>query len=125
VTRPRPFRDANGLSPAKLTLVKEYIQHHLHQNLQLNEIAAIAQLSPYHFLRLFKQSMGITPHQYILQCRLNQAKHLLQHSNLSIVEIAIRTGFCDQSHLTRHFKRYVGMTPKQLLGSRSDAQRSQ
>ena len=86
---------------------------------------AIAQLSPYHFLRLFKQSMGITPHQYILQCRLNQAKYLLQYSHLNIADIAIRTGCCDQSHLTRYFKHIMGVTPKQLLQSRSASKRSQ
>jgi AraC family transcriptional regulator len=119
VTRPKLSSYSNGLSQVTLTLVKEYINDHLHQDLKLDEIAAIAQLSPYHFLRLFKQRIGITPHQYILQCRLNQAKHLLQHSNLSVAEIAIRTGFCDQSHLTRYFKRTTGVTPKQLLRSRS------
>jgi AraC family transcriptional regulator len=125
VTRPKLSSYSNGLSQATLTLVKEYINNHLHQDLKLDELAAIAQLSPYHFLRLFKQSIGITPHQYILQCRLNHAKNLLQHSHLSIAEIAIRTGFCDQSHLTRHFKRIMGMTPKQLWRSRSISQRSQ
>lgn len=125
VTRPKLSSYSNGLSQVTLTLVKEYINEHLHQDLKLDEIAAIAQLSPYHFLRLFKQSMGITPHQYILQCRLSYAKNLLQHSNLSIAEIAVRTGFCDQSHLTRHFKRIMGVTPKQLLQSRSVAGKSQ
>jgi len=118
VTRPKLSSYSNGLSSVALTLVKEYINHHLHQDLKLDEIAAIAQLSPYHFLRLFKQSTGTTPHQYILQCRLSQAKHLLQHSDLSIAEIAVKTGFCDQSHLTRYFKRVIGVTPKQLLRSR-------
>jgi AraC family transcriptional regulator len=125
VTRPKLSSYSNGLSPVTLTLVKEYIQNHLHQDLKLIELAAIAQLSPYHFLRLFKQSMGATPHQYILQCRLNQAEYLLQHSDLSIVEIAIKTGFCDQSHLTRYLKRIMSVTPKQLLQMRSLSNRSQ
>ncbi len=125
VTRPKLTSDTNGLSQVMLTLVQEYINNHLHQDLKLDRIAAIAQLSPYHFLRLFKRSMGITPHQYILQCRLKQAKYLLQHSELSLVEIAIQTGFCDQSHLTRYFKRCMGVTPKQLLQLRAISGRSQ
>ncbi|MEH2272951.1 MAG: AraC family transcriptional regulator [Nostoc sp.] len=114
-TQPKLSSYANGLSQAILKQVTEYIHEHLHQDLKLTDLSAIAQLSPYHFLRLFKQQMGITPHQYILQRRIEKAKHLLKHSNLSIAEIAIRTGFCDQSHLTRCFKHIVGITPKQLL----------
>ncbi|MEP0874113.1 AraC family transcriptional regulator [Trichocoleus desertorum AS-A10] len=125
VTRPKLSSYSNGLSQVMLTLVKEYINNHLHQDLRLQEMAAIAQISPYHFLRLFKQSMGVTPHQYILQCRLNQAKYLLQHSELSIIEVATQTGFCDQSHLTRYFKRMIGITPKQLLQLRCISGRSQ
>lgn len=113
--QPRLFKDSDGLSQFALQQVKEYIQEHLHQNLKLSELSAIVQLSPYHFLRLFKQRMNITPHQYIVQCRIEQAKHLLHHSELSLAEIALRVGFCDQSHLTRSFKRIVGLTPKQLL----------
>jgi len=118
-TCPKLSSYSNGLSHKQLMLVKDYIKAHLHQDLKLNELAAIAQLSPYHFLRLFKQSLGITPYQYILQCRLNQAKYLLHHSELSIAEIAVRTGFADQSHLTRYCKRMLGMTPKQILQSRT------
>jgi AraC family transcriptional regulator len=105
----------NGLSRSKLQQVTEYINEHLDRDLKLIEIAAIAQMSPYHFLRLFKQSLGITPHQYILQRRIEEAKYLLQHSELSLAAIASKVGFCDQSHLTRYFKRIVGLTPKQLL----------
>lgn len=107
------YRD--GLSQSTLQQVTEYIHEHLHQDLKLVELCALAQLSPYHFLRLFKQRTGITPHQYILQRRIEKAKHLLKHSKLSIADIAALTGFCDQSHLTRCFKRIVGITPKQLL----------
>lgn len=119
ITQPKLSSYADGLSPSTLQRVTEYVHEHLNQNVTLIELAAIAQLSPYHFLRLFKQKTGVTPHQYILQQRIEKAKHLLQHSELSIAEIALRVGFCDQSHLTRCFKRIAGMTPKQLLQARS------
>ncbi|NJN58202.1 MAG: helix-turn-helix transcriptional regulator [Leptolyngbyaceae cyanobacterium SL_5_9] len=113
-TQPKLNRYSNGFSQSKLRQVKDYIREHLHQNLKLSEIAAIAQLSPYHFLRLFKQSTSHTPHQYILQCRVERAKFLLQHSELTIAEIAVRVGFSDQSHFTRYFKGRVGVTPRQF-----------
>lgn len=117
-TRPKlsdSTTQANGLSKSVLNLVIDYINSQLHQNLQLDQLAAIAQISPYHFLRLFKQSTGMTPHQYILQCRIERSKLLLKQGDLAIAEIAIQTGFCDQSHLTRHFKRSLGVTPRQFL----------
>ncbi len=119
-TQPHLSSYVNGLSQPKLTLVTDYINAHLHQELKLEDIAAIVQISPYHFLRLFKQRLGITPHQYILQCRIERAKYLLQHSKLNIADIAIQSGFCDQSHLNRYFKRIVGVTPKQLQAQLRD-----
>jgi AraC family transcriptional regulator len=118
VTCPKLSSYTDGLPQAKLALVIDYINTHLHEDLRLATIATVAQSSPYHFLRLFKQRMGVTPHQYILQCRIERAEQLLQHSQLSIAEIAIQTGFCDQSHLTRSFKRLMGITPKQRLEER-------
>ncbi|MEZ2318894.1 MAG: helix-turn-helix domain-containing protein [Microcoleus sp.] len=112
---PPIYNYADGLSTSKLKQVTEYIRENLDRDLKLVEIAEQAQISPYYFLRLFKQSTGTTPHQYILQCRIDRAKYLLHHSELSIAEIASEVGFCDQSHLTRYFKRLVGVTPKQLL----------
>jgi AraC family transcriptional regulator len=117
-TQPKLSTYADGLSQSRLQKVIEYIHEYLDQNLKLVDLSEIAQISPYHFLRLFKKSMGVTPHRYILQCRIDLAKSLLQHSELNIAEIAVRTGFCDQSHLTRAFKRLVGVTPKQLLQNR-------
>jgi AraC family transcriptional regulator len=112
-TLPRLSSYADGLSAAKLALVKDYIHSHLDRDLKLTELSAIVQISPYHFLRLFKKGLGITPHQYILQCRLDRAKYLLSSSNLDIAQIAMRTGFCDASHLNRYFKKSLGMTPNQ------------
>jgi AraC family transcriptional regulator len=110
---PRLSSYADGLSAAKLTLIKDYINTHLDLDLKLTELSSIVQISPYHFLRLFKKSVGMTPHQYILQQRIERAKYLLKSSNLDISEIAFRVGFCDTSHLTRCFKNSLGKTPSQ------------
>jgi AraC family transcriptional regulator len=112
-TLPRLSSYADGLSAAKLTLIKDYINTHLDLDLKLTELSSIVQISPYHFLRLFKKSLGITPHQYILQQRIDRAKYLLKSSNLDISEIAFRVGFCDSSHLTRCFKSILGKTSSQ------------
>jgi AraC family transcriptional regulator len=112
-TFPRLFSYSDGLSAAKLMLITDYINSHLDRDLKLAELSAIVQISPYHFLRLFKKSVGITPHQYILQQRIDRAKYLLRSSNLDIAEIALKVGFCDASHLTRCFKNSLDMTPSQ------------
>ncbi len=113
-TTPKLSSRSNGLSKTQLTRVTDYIQANLHQNLTLADLSTIAIISPYHFLRLFKQSTGLTPHQYILQSRIEQAQHLLLFSDRTISDIAIGLGFCDQSHLTRCFKRFLGKTPKEF-----------
>ncbi|WP_017297085.1 AraC family transcriptional regulator [Nodosilinea nodulosa] len=113
-TQPKLSSYGGGLSAAKLAQVKDYIEAHLPQPMTLVELAAIAQVSPAYFARLFKQSEGITPHQYILKQRVERAQSLLRHSPLGLADIAARVGFCDQSHLARCFKRFVGATPSQF-----------
>ena len=104
-----------GLPKSQLRQVIEYIYDHLDQGLTLAELAAVVQMSPNYFVSLFKQSIGVTPHQYVIYCRVEQAKKLLQQGELTIAEIANSLGFAHQSHLNYHFKRLVGVTPKVFL----------
>ncbi len=102
--------------------VLDYIHEHLDQELTLGEIAAQANFSPYHFSRLFKQSVGEPLHRYIIIQRIERAKQLLLAGQHSIAEVATEVGFSDQSHLYRHFKRMVGVTPNTLIVQRKNVQ---
>src|SRR6185436_19413981 len=93
----------------------EYLQAHLGEDISLREIAAEAGLSPYHFARLFKESTSLTPHQYLIRCRVERGKGLLQVADNSIGDVALQVGFCDQSHFSAHFKRVYGVTPREFV----------
>ncbi|MCC5653976.1 AraC family transcriptional regulator [Nostoc sp. XA013] len=103
---------SGGLSKSKLQRAIGYIQEHLDQDLSLDEIATEVNLSSYHFARLFKQSTGSAPHQYQIRCRVERAKELLQQGEMAIADVATHVGFYDQSHLSRYFKRILGVSPK-------------
>jgi AraC family transcriptional regulator len=104
------------LSRRKLHTVIEYIMENLEGNLTLEQMAAVAHLSPYHFARQFKATTGLPPYQYVIARRVERAQHLLRADDeLSIVEVALRVGFSDQSKFSFHFKRIVGVTPRQFL----------
>lgn len=106
-----------GLSQHKLRLVTDYINDHLERELSLKELAEVSQLSHYHFSHAFKQSTKLSPHQYVIQQRVERAKQLLQARKMSISEVALICGFTHQSHLHRHFKRLTGVTPKTFIDS--------
>ena len=98
----------------RLKRAVEYIQEHLEQDISIEAIAAELDMSSYHFARLFKQSTGLAPYQYLIKCRVERAKELLLQGEMAIAEIATQVGFYDQSHLNRHFKRIVGVSPKMI-----------
>lgn len=103
------------LSSARWREVTEYIHAHLSQPLTLPELASLAAMSPYHFTRAFKQALGVSPHQYIISARIEQARKLLLKGDLPLTQVATELGFYDQSHFTRTFKRLVGFTPQAFL----------
>lgn len=108
----RPERRAVKGEPGRVALVRSYMEAHLEDNVNLDELARLTNLSPFHLLRVFQHETGLPPHAYLTQLRVGRAKHLLA-AGMPIPQVAQVTGFTDQSHLTRHFKRLVGVTPGQ------------
>ncbi len=94
----------------------DYINSMICNNITLNELAKTAGLSKYHFLRLFKKYTGLSPHQYIINQRINMYKNAIMNNKHSTID-AFELGFCDQSHLIRNFKRIYGYSPKQMKNS--------
>lgn len=103
-----------GRESLRVQRVREYLEANLTENVTLERLAQIANLSPYHLHRVFCQEIGIPPHQYQTQLRVARAKAFLSQG-LPIGKVAVETGFSDQSHLTRHFKRFVQVTPGKYL----------
>ena len=112
---PRQFTANGGLSPSELRRALDYIQDHLALNISLDSLANAVGTSPSRLTALFKQSTGWSPHQYVLRERVERAKRLLEEGSLSPGQVALRVGFYDQSHLNRHFKRFLGVTPKEYV----------
>jgi AraC family transcriptional regulator len=112
--RPAPRRDGR-LPRERLRAIVEYIEERLDASPTLEQMSAVARLSPYHFARQFKQATGLPPHQYVIARRIERAKQLLQAgTDLSLANLAAHVGFCDQSQFSHHFKRLVGVTPGQF-----------
>src|SRR5262245_40707842 len=114
-----PARRADGALPhAKLNAVVEYVEEHLDTQLSLAQMAGAVHTSAYHFARQFKAATGMPPHQYVVARRVERAQQLLRQSDdLSLAEIALGAGFSDQSQLSTHFKRLIGVTPSRFRKS--------
>jgi AraC family transcriptional regulator len=94
-------------------MVKDYIEANLDAALTIAELSEVVNLSTHHFSELFRKTIGLTPHQYVLKIRIERAMVLLQSTQHPIVNIAQQVGFQTQSHFTRIFRQHTQVTPKQ------------
>ncbi len=117
----RPMTQSGGLGGRRLKQTLAYIEDNLSEDLSLSRIASITGISPSHFKALFRESAGAPLHQYVVQRRVERAKDLLMQGKLSIAEIALVTGFSHQSHLARHMRRSVGLSPRAMKRLFADA----
>jgi AraC family transcriptional regulator len=101
----------NGLSRHNLRRVLEFIDSNISEELNLKEISNVSGLSPFYFLRCFKESMNVTPHQYIVKTRIERAKLMLRSNEIPISEISLNCGFLCQSHFTNAFRKFTNTTP--------------
>lgn len=114
-----PALDRAGNEQTSIRRVIEYLDAHCAEDISVGTLAGIACLSPYHFIRVFSRHTGLTPHAWLMQLRARKAWELLR-LGLPIADVAAQTGFADQSHLTKTFKRILGYTPGQLRNSVQD-----
>jgi AraC family transcriptional regulator len=98
-----------------LARVKDYVIAHLDETIEVEALADIAGRSPFHFTRVFTRSVGLTPHRYVVHLRLQRAIELVREGQSGLAEIAARTGFADQAHLSRWVRRVHGVSLKQVV----------
>ena len=114
-TRAAPIavRRTGGLAAWQLRTARELMSD-LTRKPSLERLASAARLSTFHFCRAFRQSTGVPPHKYMVQCRIERTKELMRDPDLSLTEIALRVGFADSSKFSSTFRRVTGMTPREF-----------
>ncbi|MEO1377517.1 MAG: AraC family transcriptional regulator [Cyanobacteria bacterium J06635_10] len=106
-----------GLPLHQLQQILDYIDAHLDKEIKLADLARLLDISQFHFSHLFKQSIGMSPYQYLIQQRVERAKQLLKQKERLITDIALECGFSSHSHLSKKFRQFTGMTPKAYRAS--------
>jgi AraC family transcriptional regulator len=109
--------DGSGLSASQIRLVIDYMESHLDEKTTIAELAKLVDLTRFHFIRSFKQSVGVPPHQFMIQRRVERAKEMLTGRSHSIADVAAQTGFNSSIQLSRAFRRVVGVTPSEFRRS--------
>jgi AraC family transcriptional regulator len=102
----------SGLSTHRLKTVQAFIKDHLSEAIRVEQLAAIVDMSPFHFARMFKKATGKAPHAYVNAQRIEHAKELLRDSDLPLVDVAATVGFQTQAHFTGVFQKHVSLTPR-------------
>jgi AraC family transcriptional regulator len=119
--RPAPAEHGK-LSASQWSRLNELIENELASDLSLSTMAVALGLSTPHFVRLFRNTVGTSPHRYVVQKRIERARRLIGSADIPLIDIALRVGFASQSHLTRLFREIIGVTPgeirKQMAGKR-------
>lgn len=116
-TKPQLPIYEGGLPLRQLQQILNYIDAHLDRDIKLADLARLLDMSQFHFSHLFKQSIGISPYQYLIQQRVERAKKLLKQTDRLIVDIALECGFNSHSHLSKKFRQFTGVTPKAYRAS--------
>ena len=111
VASPTEGNVAGGMAPSTLRRCVEFLEAHLEGDLRLSDLARQAGVSTSHFLRSFRQSTGKTPYQFLLHRRVQRARLLMRDLRAPLTEVALASGFADQHHLARVFRRITGVTP--------------
>ena len=105
------FAFSEGFTPKHYRRVLEYVAENYNERLTVEDIAAKAAMSPYHFSRLFKRAIGASPHQFLMAYRIERAKERLEKTDEALIDVALSCGFSDQAHFSRVFKASTGKTP--------------
>lgn len=111
-----PTQPALGRDP-RIERAVRFIEQHFQEKISLKKVAEVAGISPYHFLRAFSATVGVSPHEYVIRCRLRHAQRLIISSAGSriLADIAVEAGFYDEAHLASHFRRVFGQPPGRWL----------
>ena len=100
-----------GLAPWQAKLLRSHIEDKLTSRIRTTDLTGVVRLSTSHFFRAFRQTFGESPRAYIMQRRIRRAQELMLTSQLPLSQVALECGMCDQAHLSRVFRRIVGITP--------------
>ena len=103
-----------GLPIARLRKIEDYVRAHLAENISIETLAELAELNPFHFSRVFKQTTGTTPLQFVTRERMLQARQLIRETSRSLIEIGLEVGYTSPSHFAQAFRRTVGVPPTQF-----------